>query len=118
MRAAGLGEDAVAAWLSAQEEQTTDFEADRARYSRFFQHCDDLLQRLPKKPRRNDAEAAAAAALLTGARGHRERFLAAHGEALYDRLTRNRSLFLRLDALVTEAAGQIRAALEPGEASA
>jgi thioesterase DpgC len=109
LRAAGLGNDAVAFWVDAQTEQTTDFESDRAGYSRFFQLCDDLLQRLPQKPRRNDTEAAAAAALLTSARGHRERFLAAHGEALYDRLTRNRSLFLRVDALVMEAA-----ALVPG----
>jgi len=104
LRAAGLGDDAVASWVAAQTQQTTDFQTDGAHYSRFFHHCDDLLQRLPPKPRRNDAEAAAAAALLTSAREHRERFLAAHAEALYDRLTRNRSVFLRLDALVLEAA--------------
>jgi thioesterase DpgC len=104
LRAAGLSDDAVASWTAAQAARTSDFETDRARYSRFFHHCDDLLQRLPQKPRRNDAQAAAAAALLTSGREHRERFLAAHGEALYDRLTRNRSLFLRVDALVMEAA--------------
>lgn len=107
LRGAGLGDDDIASWAAAQVEQTADFEADRARYSRFFRHCDDLLQRLPPKPLRNDAEAAAAAALLTSAREHRERFLAAHGEALYDRLTRNRSLFLRVDALVMEAANLV-----------
>jgi (3,5-dihydroxyphenyl)acetyl-CoA 1,2-dioxygenase len=104
LRAAGLSEDAIAAWLAAQVGQTTDFETDRASFARFFRLCDDLLQRLPQKPKRNDAEAAAATALLTGAREHRERFLAAHAETLYDHLTRNRSLFLRLDALVMEAA--------------
>jgi (3,5-dihydroxyphenyl)acetyl-CoA 1,2-dioxygenase len=107
LRASGLGEDAVAAWVAAQVKQVADFETDRARYSGFFHHCDGLLQRLPQKPRRNDAEAAAATALLTGAREHRERFLAAHAETLYDHLTRNRSLFLRLDALVIEAASAV-----------
>src|SRR5262245_53540401 len=107
LRAAGVGDDAVASWAAAQAQHTTDFETDRTRYSGFFHHCDSLLQRLPPKPRRDDAEAAAAAALLASAREHRERFLAAHAEALYDRLTHNRSLFLRLDALVMEAASAV-----------
>jgi (3,5-dihydroxyphenyl)acetyl-CoA 1,2-dioxygenase len=107
LRAAGLGGDDIASWAAAQIERTADFETDRARYSRFFDRCDDLLQRLPPKPRRNDAEAAAAAVLLASAREHRERFLAAHAEALYDRLTCNRSLFLRVDALVMEAASAV-----------
>src|SRR5882724_2578559 len=107
LRAAALGDDAVAGWLAAQVGQTTDFEADRAHYSGFFHHCDDLLQRLPQKPKRNVTEAAAAATLLASAREHRERFLAAHAQALYDRLTRNRSLFLRVDALVMEAASAV-----------
>jgi len=104
LRAAGLSDEHVASWVAAQAQQTTDFETDCAGYARFFHRCDDLLQQLPPKPRRNDAEAAAAGALLASAREHRERFLATHAEALYDRLTRNRSLFLRLDALVMEAA--------------
>jgi len=107
LRAAGLSDAAVASWTAAQTAQTTDFETDGAGYSRFFDHCDDLLRRLPQRPKRNEAEAAAAAALLTSAREHRERFLAAHAEALYERLTRNRSLFLRVDALVTEAASAV-----------
>jgi len=104
LRAAGLGDDAVASWVAAQAPQTTEFETDRAGYSGYFLQCDDLLQRLPPKPQRNDAEATAATAVLTSAREHRERFLAAHAGSLYDRLTRNRSRFLRLDALVMEAA--------------
>jgi thioesterase DpgC len=107
LRAAGLSDEAVASWVAAQVQQTIEFETDRALYSRFFHHCDDLLQRLPPKPQRNDAETAAAAAVLTSAREHRERFLAAHAEPLYDRLTRNRSVFLRLDALVMEAASAV-----------
>ncbi len=112
LRAAGLDEAAVAAWLAARVERTTDLETDRSAYMQLWRAGDDLLQRLPPKPKRSDAEAAAADMLLTSARAHRERFMAAHGEVLYDRLTRNRSKFLRLDALVLEAA-QIVPGLAP-----
>jgi enoyl-CoA hydratase/carnithine racemase len=102
--AAGLDQAAIAAWAAARQERTTDLAGDRERYGHFWRCCDDLLQRLPPKPRRNEAEAAAAQAILASARAHRERFLGAHAEALYDQLTRNRSRFLRLDALVDEVA--------------
>jgi thioesterase DpgC len=104
LRAAGLGEAAVATWMAARQGRTTDLAGDRERYAQFWRRCDELLQSLPPKPKRSDAEAAAAGMLLACARAHRERFLAAHVEALYDRLTRNRTVFLRLDALVREAA--------------
>jgi len=104
LRAAGLDQPATAAWAAARQERTADLAGDRERYGQFWRCCDDLLQRLPPKPRRNEAEAAAAEAVLAAGRAHRERFLAAHAEALYDRLTRNRSALLRLDALVEDAA--------------
>src|SRR5262245_61877220 len=104
LRAAGLDQAAVAAWVGARQERTTDLAGDRERYAQFWRCCDDLVRRLPPKERRSEAEAAAAHAILTSARAHRERFLAAHAEALYDRLTRNRSRFLRLDALLQDVA--------------
>jgi thioesterase DpgC len=104
LRAAGLDHAATAAWAAARQERTADLAGDRERYGQFWLCCGDLLQRLPPKPRRNEAEAVAAQAILAAARAHRERFLAAHAEALYDRLTRNRSALLRLDALVEDAA--------------
>jgi len=104
LRAAGLDQAAVAAWAAAQQRGTADLAGDRECYGQLWRCCDDLLQRLPPKPKRNEAEAAAAHAILADARAHRERFLAAHGEALYDRITRGRSRFLRLDALLQEAA--------------
>jgi hypothetical protein len=45
-----------------------------------------------------------AEAIFTATREHRERFLAAHGEALYEQLTRNRTRFVRLEELVFDAA--------------
>src|SRR5262249_20916461 len=88
LRAAGLDQAAVAACASAQQQGTTDLAGARERYGQLWRCCDDLLLRLPPKPKRNEAEAAAAHAILADARAHRERFLAAHGEALYDRITR------------------------------
>src|SRR5262249_37074282 len=104
LRAAGLDQAMLAAWAAARQQRTTDLAGDRGRYGQLWRCCDGLLQRLPPKPKANGAEAVAAGEILTSARAHRERFLAAHAEVLYDQLTRNRSRFLRLDVLVQEAA--------------
>ena len=107
LRAAGLSDAAVADWTAARQGQAAEFERDRQAYSHFWQRSDDLLGHLPPKPRRSGAEAAAAEAILTTARDHRECFLAAHGKVLYDRLTRHRSVFVRLEELVFEAAAAV-----------
>jgi thioesterase DpgC len=94
----------VTEWTTAAPERAGDFHVDEPHYVRFWQLSRDLLARLPKKPARNAAEASAAAAILAGAREQREHFLAAHCETLYDRLTRERSKFVRLENLVFAAA--------------
>src|SRR5436190_16703703 len=104
LQVAGLGDAAVTDWTDARQERTSEFERDRHAYSQFWQQSDDLLQRLPPKRKRGEAEVAAAEAILATTRDHRERFLAAHGEAVYERLTHNRSVFVRLEELVFEAA--------------
>ena len=106
LRGAGLEETAVVDWIAAIPGQQG-FENERRGYSDFWQLCDALLQRLPAKPKRSQAEAAAAQAILGAARAQRERFLAAHGQALYDELTRNRTRFVRLEDLVFEAAAAV-----------
>src|SRR5215510_14609172 len=115
LRAAGLDQAAVAAWAAAHQERAIDLAGDRERYGQLWRWCEDLLQRLPPKPKRNEVEAAAADAILISARAHRERFLGAHGAALYDQLTRNRSRVLRLDALVAEAAQAVPGLTPPRE---
>ena len=107
MRAAGLAETAVADWRARVQASTADFEGDCARYSQFWRSASDLLARLPPKPKRNQAESAAAQIILAAAREHRERFLAAHAAMLYDKLTRGRTRFVRLEALVFEAAAAV-----------
>jgi thioesterase DpgC len=88
---------------------TADFALDCARYSRFWQANAALLARLPAKPRRGEEEARVAEQIKREAREASSRFLAAHAEAVYNRLTRNRSRFVRVEDLVYEAA-----ALVPG----
>lgn len=103
LRAAGLADSSIAEWVNAEQSGTTDYSGDRHRYSQFWRLSNDLVARLPEKSARESAEAAAAEAILTVARDHRERFLGAHGEAVYDSLTQNRSRFIRIEDLVLAA---------------
>ena len=92
---------------SAREEpprDTADFAGDCARYSRFWKSNAALLARLPAKPSRSAEEAEAAEQAKRTARDARARFLSAHAEGLYDRLTQNRSRFVRVEQLVYDAA--------------
>src|SRR5437667_2150842 len=107
LRAAGFGAPAVAEWLGCEPRDTADYDGDCRRYSKFWSRSYDLVASLPSKPARNEAETAAAAAIFGLARDHRERFLSAHGEAVYDRLTHARSRFIRVEDLVFEAAAAI-----------
>ncbi|HKW37788.1 MAG TPA: enoyl-CoA hydratase/isomerase family protein [Burkholderiales bacterium] len=88
---------------------TGEFAPDCARYSSYWQAAADRLAKLPAKPGRDAQQAEGAEALKREAREARSRFLAAHSDAVYDRITRNRSRFVRVEDLVYEAA-----ALVPG----
>ena len=106
LRTAGLDEAAVVDWISAAPDGQG-FEDEPRGFPAFWQLSDGLLHRLPAKPKRNSAEAAAAQFILSTARAQREQFLALHAEALYDKLTRNRSQFIRLEDLVFAAAAAV-----------
>src|SRR5438105_3738797 len=69
------------------------FEADARAASRFFQAGQALVDRLPPRPRRSDAEQAAAEALHAQMRTARRAFLRRHAAALYAALTDQRSQF-------------------------
>lgn len=107
LRAAGLGQSAVADWQSAMQGATAGYDGDCHRYSQFWGLTNELIGRLPQKPRRNAAEAAAAAAILAVARDHRERFLGAHSKALYDRLTGHCTRFVSIQDLLFAAAAAV-----------
>jgi thioesterase DpgC len=68
--------------------------------SRYFELGTSLLQRLPAKPRRNDAEQAAADLILRTQREVRTRFLRAYAEPIYTSLTDDYRQFVRAEELV------------------
>ncbi|MGZ3362566.1 MAG: hypothetical protein ACXU84_24860, partial [Xanthobacteraceae bacterium] len=57
---AGLPAGDVRDWLQAEPGETTDFPADRRKFSAYWQKASRLLGRLPHKLRRNAGEHAAA----------------------------------------------------------
>src|SRR5262249_28001493 len=99
---AGLSDQEARAWLQAEAHPTTDFADDCTRFAAFWQESARLLARLPPPARRNEGERAAAQTIEDAARAARSRFLATHGEAVYDALTHGRTRFVRVEQLVTE----------------
>jgi len=104
---AGLPAKDVRDWLQAEPGETTDFPADRRKFSAYWQKGSRLLGRLPPKPQRNEGEHAAARTIQERAREARAQFLRRHGDAVYDALTVRRSRFVRVEDLVIRAAGVV-----------
>jgi thioesterase DpgC len=107
LKSAGFDEQSVTDWIAAAPRGTGEYHGDRRRYAQFWKMCADFVRRLPAKPARSEAEAAAAQSLLAAAREQRERFLKTHCEPLYDELTQNRSHFVRVEDLVFAAADAV-----------
>src|SRR5262249_44588507 len=84
---AGLPRDSVAAWLDSDDGLSGDFSADAEKFSCRWRLGADLLARLPARPARSQAQAAALAAIVDRDRAARAKFLDAHVETLYRRLT-------------------------------
>jgi thioesterase DpgC len=106
---AGLPRDGIAAWHAGEESVSGDYPRDAENFSRQWRIGAELLAKLPRKPARSAAQAAAAAAILRRDRAAREKFLGRHAEAIYRRLTGDLTKFKRVDELVRDAA-----ALLPG----
>ena len=104
LRAVGISEAAVRDWAEAEPDAATDLTSDRRRFAAFWTQSKRLVSALPRKPLRSPEQAAAAHAILAAVRSSRERFLGAHAEAVYDKLTGDCSRFLRLEELVLAAA--------------
>ena len=107
LTAAGLPADEVRTWLRAEPDRTTDFSADRTRYSGYWLTSARLLAQLPPKPHRKPPEQAAAELIQDAARETRVRFLRRHADEVYDALTVRRSRFVRVEDLVTRAASVV-----------
>lgn len=100
---------APAGQLADAPAPTGRFADDAAAFGAYWQSAEASLAQLPAKPKRNAAEARAAAAILDAARDARVAFLEAHAETLYRRLTGELSRYVRLEELIFDAA-----ALVPG----
>ena len=104
MVAAGLPAKEVAAWRKAMPSKTGAFAGDRKRYGAYWKAAGRLLSRLPPKARRSEREDLTAQLIRAAAIYTRTRFLQAHADTIYDKLTANRSRFVRVEQLVVDAA--------------
>jgi enoyl-CoA hydratase/carnithine racemase len=107
LRAAGLLDAPIDAWLTCEPDAADDFAADRQRYAAFWRTCDALTARLPKKPDRTPVQASAVDAIRRRARDARERFLRKHVETVYAAVTQDFSRFVRVEELVFAVAEAI-----------
>ncbi len=103
----GLPRDDLAAWLDCDGAIAGDFRRDAENFSRQWRIGARLIARLPAKPSRSAAQAAAAAAIVERDRAAREKFLTAYVEAIYRRLTDNLAKFTRVERLVRDAAAAV-----------
>ena len=101
---AGLPHRGVLLWLNAAPQFRERFKRDAAAGTRFWRGGANLLAKLPKKPQRSGEQQIAADVILHLCREARERYLAAHAEGVYRKLTNKLEKFLRVDELVVEAA--------------
>ena len=108
LRAGGVPEPAIDAWVEAMPTATGVFADDARSHGVFWRLCDELVGHLPGKPGRTPAQAKAADAIFARAREMRERFLRAHVEPVYAAVTHDYSRFVRLEELVFAAADAAR----------
>ncbi|MEO8006237.1 MAG: enoyl-CoA hydratase/isomerase family protein [Betaproteobacteria bacterium] len=95
---------AIEAWRGSAPPDISDFSGDCTRYSHYWLAAKALLAALPAKATRDASQAQAAERINHSARESRVRFLASHAPAVYDRLTRNRTRFVRVEDLIYDAA--------------
>jgi (3,5-dihydroxyphenyl)acetyl-CoA 1,2-dioxygenase len=104
LQRAGLNADAIIAWPQHKPARAGAFAADLQAYSAYWQASITSLQALPLKAKRSPLEHEAAQHILYSACVSRDEFLAVHAAAVYDRLTDQRSRFVRVEELASNAA--------------
>jgi thioesterase DpgC len=104
LRAGGIPDTAIDAWLAAAPEASGVLGEDARHYGVFWRVSDELIGHLPKKPARAAAHVAAADLVFHDARASRERFLRAHADAVYAACTHDHARFVRVGELVYVAA--------------
>jgi len=101
---AGLPREGLAAWRAGDDAVTGDYRRDAENFSRRWRIGAELVAHLPAKPKRSEAEIAAATAIMQRDRAAREKFLGVHVETVYRRLTHDFTKFKRVEDLVRDAA--------------
>ena len=86
-----------------------DFEFDGPRFTAYCRQLSAKLAKLPPKPQRDDKTYVEAEALKQAAREARFAFLRRYAVSIYDRLTANRTRFVRIEQLVYDAADLVPA---------
>jgi thioesterase DpgC len=109
LQASGLSEADVAAWADAAPgsdaaASAEGFRAEARASASFLGQGGNLLGRLPERPRRDEREQEAAAAIIGALHDERERFLRGHAERIYDELTDDLRRPLRVEDLLDRAA--------------
>ena len=100
---AGLPAKSGAAWMKTFLRFGKNFKHDAAAATKYWRAGADLLSKLPRKPKRTREQQLAADVILSNCRDARERFLKNHADAVYRKLTKNLSDFVRVDELVYDA---------------
>ena len=100
----GLPAEEIAAWRTAERAEFGSFAASARAVSEYLTRGEGLLARLPERGSRNEAEAAAAEAVVAASDSARERFFRAHAEELYSALTNGFTRMVRVEELVYDAA--------------
>ena len=99
---AGLPQKAGAAWK--QPHFTGAYKRDVAAATKYWRDGAAFMSKLPKKPKRNQAQEIAAGIILLSTRDSRERFLKLHVDKIYRQITKDLSSFKRVDELCFDAA--------------
>jgi (3,5-dihydroxyphenyl)acetyl-CoA 1,2-dioxygenase len=104
LQTGALPQKDVDEWLAGEPRRASDLVGDRERFSAFWHDAGRLIERLPRKPARNPAQAQAAQAIHQRTREARELFLRAHAAAVYSAVTRRMTRFVRVEDLLFAAA--------------
>jgi thioesterase DpgC len=118
LSSAGLPAEMVTSWLKARPKVDRNFDRSAAAFSRFWRMSADLRAKLPPKSARNKAQAAASSVIFQVERQARERFLGAHVETVYRKLTNDCRSFVRAEKLVGNAAALLPGLVPAAEALA
>src|SRR5262245_48763997 len=100
---AGLPVKSAVAWHKSGLRVTGNFKRDAATGSKYWRAAVDLIAKLPAKPKRSAEQKLAADTIISACREAREDFLQRHAEAVYRKLTKNLTDFVRVDELAYDA---------------